>query len=154
MSSYILRIVSAAIICGIAGSVLKGKTAAGQLVRLLCGLLMSVTVISPLTDISFNNLTDYFEQLSVDASAHTDKGESDAQESIAAIIKPRLETYILDKANSMGLQITVEVELDDSNHSFPCGVTVEGNVSPYAKEVLGAYIEDTLNIEKEQLRWT
>ena len=50
-------------------------------------------------------------------------------------------------------QIAVEVELDDNNHSIPCGITIDGSVSPYIKEVMGDYIEQTLGITRENQRW-
>ena len=53
----------------------------------------------------------------------------------------------------MGLQITVEVELDDSNSSVPSKVRIIGNISPYAKEVMGMYIEEKLGIAKEYQQW-
>jgi len=60
----------------------------------------------------------------------------------------------LDKANRMGLQISVEVELDDKRGNIPCGVTVTGKLSPYARTALGAYMEETLGIAKEKQKWS
>ena len=153
MKGYILRVICAGIICAITGNLLKGKTALTQLVRLLCGILMLITVISPLGNLSFQGVSNYWNSLTVDASEYTKQGESMAHDSIAGIIKPQLEAYILDKASRMGLEIAVEVELDAGNHSLPRGVQISGNLSPYAKEVLSSYITDTLGIAKEQQRW-
>ena len=58
----------------------------------------------------------------------------------------------MDKADRMGLEISLEVELDDNN-SVPSGACISGDLSPYAKKVLGEYIEDSLGIAKENQKW-
>ena len=154
MNNYILRVICAGILCAIAGNLINGKSTPAQLIRLLCGLLMLITVISPLGNLTFQGISDYWSGLTVDASQYTAQGESMAQDSISGIIKPQLEAYILDKASRMGLEIAVEVELDAGNHSLPCGVHITGKLSPYAKEVLSSYITETLGIAKENQQWT
>ena len=153
MREYILRVVAAAMICAVAGVLLPPKNAAGQIVKLLCGVLLTVTIISPLTKVSFRNITHYFDALSVDADAYVENGSKLKQEKLAAIIKERTESYILDKAGQMGLQISVEVALDEDNNSIPCGITVIGQVSAYSKKILSGYINDTLGIAKEKQVW-
>ncbi len=153
MKSYILTILIAAMICAAAGILLPPKTSAGQITKLLSGVLLIVTVISPLTNISFRHLTDYLNGLSSGAEGYVEDGRAAAQEQIDAIIKAETEAYILDKASQMGLQIAVEVALDENNHSIPSGITVTGPLSPYTKEVLSGYITDTLGIAKEKQIW-
>lgn len=153
MRSYILGIVAAAIVCGIIRSLIDEKTSTGQIAKMLSGILMTLVVIAPLADISFSNIADYFEDISVDADCYSTDGKTDARIEVNKIIKANTEAYILDKAASMGLEIAVEVELNDGNDSIPCGVTISGAVSPYAKQVMGAYIADNLGISKENQRW-
>ncbi len=153
MKDYILSIIAAAIVCGIVNSLLRDKSGSGQILRILTGVLMAITVLKPLASISFSHITDYLDDLSTTADAYVEEGKSAAQESIAAIIKSRSEAYILDKANQMGLDIAVEVELDAGNNSIPCGVTISGALSPYAKNVLTDYIINGLGIPKENLQW-
>jgi len=153
IKSYVLSIIVAAIICAAAGILLPPKTAVGQIVKLLSGTLLIVTVVSPLTNISFRNITDYLNGLSSAADVFVEDGRAAAQAEIGAIIKTETEAYILDKARQMGLQIVVEVALDENNHSIPCGVTISGTLSPYSKENLSNYIADTLGIAKEKQIW-
>ena len=152
MRNYIISIVVAGIVCGIAGTMLSKNTATGKLANILTGVLMCVTILTPLTKISFDHITDYFDTLSMDADYYTQSGKTAAQTDIYTIIKSQTEAYILDKAKSLGLEVAVEVELDDNN-SVPCGVTVTGAISPYAKRVMVAYIEETIGIAKENQRW-
>ena len=153
MKDYILRIVMAAIVCAIAGGLLNEKTTAGKLARLLCGIFLTITVFSPFANVRFQNITDYFDDISVEAQSYVEDGTTAAENSINGIIKRQTEAYILDKANLMGLEITVEVELDEEENSVPCGVKLTGNASPYAKQVLGAYIAENLGVAKENQRW-
>jgi len=153
MSDYILRIVAAAMICASAGVLMPAKSTIGQMVKLLCGVLLTVTVISPLTKVSFRNISDYFDDLSVDADSYVEEGSIAMQEQLTAIIKEKSESYILDKAGQMGLQIAVEVALDEDNNSIPCGITITGKVSAYSKKILSGYISDTLGIAKENQIW-
>ncbi len=154
MKHYVIAIVSAAIICAVGRSLINEKSTAGQLVRLLTGILMSVTLVAPIVNISFENIVSYMDGLAIEADSYITKGTSVAQESIDGIIISQTEAYILDKADRMGVRISVEVELDEDNDSVPCGVTVKGMVSPYAKEVISKYIEDTLGITRENQKWT
>ena len=154
MRDYILSIVIAGIVCGITNSLLNEKTANGKILKMLTGILMCITVFAPLARISFSHIGNYFDDLSLEADKYITIGTSDAENDISAIIKSQTEAYILDKAKSMGLDITVEVELDDHNNSVPCGVTINGPVSPYVKEVMTDYIENQLGITTENQRWT
>lgn len=153
MKSYVISIVAAAVVCAVTRSLLSEKTAAGQIARLLSGILMTLTVVAPLANITFDNLTGYLDGLSLAADGYVEDGKAAAQDSVAEIIKSQVEAYILDKADSMGLEIAVEVALDDGNDTVPCRVTITGTLSPYAKEVMSAYIEENIGVTKENQRW-
>lgn len=152
MKRYILSIVISGIVCGITGTMLNKNTTTGKLVKILTGVLMCVTILTPLTQISFEHITDYFDTLSIDAEYYTQNGKSAAQTDIHAIIKSQTEAYILDKAESLELKVAVEVELDE-NDSVPCGVIITGAISPYAKRIMEAYLEETIGISKENQQW-
>jgi len=153
LKEYVLRIVAAAIVCAVARGFLGKKTATGRITALLSGIFMAAAVITPLGNIHFYGVSDFWDDLSVDAKKYVTEGTTNAEKQRLNIIKSQCEAYILDKANRMGLQIAVEVELDGYNGNIPCGAVISGNVSPYAREQLGAYIEDTLGIAKEKQEW-
>ena len=153
MKQYILSIVVAGIICAIVDLLLDKKTSVGKLAKILTGILMSVTILNPITQISFKNVGNYLNSISIDASSYVEQGKSSAQGEISSIIKAQTEAYILDKAKSMDLDVAVEVELDENN-SVPCGVTIIGDISPYAKGLMASYIEETVGITRENQKWT
>ena len=151
---YILSVVAAGAVCAMVSALISNKTPTGKLAGMLCSIFMAVTALSPLIHVRFQSLTNYLTDISADADAFVDEGKTSAQQSASAIIKTQTESYILDKANRMGLEISVEVELDEDNNSIPCGVSVIGNVSPYAKQMLSAFMEENLGIAKEHQKWT
>ena len=75
-----------------------------------------------------------------------------AREAERDIIKARIQAYILDKADSFGTQLDVEVILDQDN--IPTSVELRGNISPYAKAQLTGIITENLGIPKEYQLWT
>ena len=150
---YLLSVIAAAILCGIVNTIIGKKGAYFAIVRLICGLFMALTVISPLVKIQLNDLTDYVNGLSWQANTAVANGEAMALDEMGAIIKAQTEAYILDKAVSMELDIDVEVTLSSEMPPIPCTVTVKGAVSPYAKEVLRKYIANDLGIPEEDQLW-
>ena len=153
MKAYILSIIATAILCAIIKAFIGEKSATGKIAGLLCGIVMAITVVKPLKDIKFYNIPSYLHSISADADRYIQDGTNAAEKSVAGIIKAQTEAYILDKADRMGLDISVEVELDGKNGSVPVGVIITGKLSPYAKEVLGSYLQDDLGIAKEKQQW-
>ena len=66
--AYLLRIVAAAIICGIATSLVGTKGSLASSLKLICGIFISITLISPLVNIKITDMTDYFDGIKADAS--------------------------------------------------------------------------------------
>ena len=153
MKNYILSIIIAGIICAIIDLLLDKKTIVGKIAKMLSGILMCITILNPLSNISFKYISNYFHSISVDATNYVQDGKTSAQRDIASIIKTQTEAYILDKAESIGLAVVVEVELDENN-SVPCGVTIAGDISPYAKGLMASYMEETIGITRENQKWT
>lgn len=150
---YLLCITAAAIVCSITVGLMGKKGAYGALIKLLTGLFLTVTVISPWTKLDLADISAYTEGLSIDAGDAVAHGESVANEATAAIIKSQTEAYILDKAASMDLDIEVEVTLSSEAPPVPATVSVTGEVSPYAKERLRQCIANDLGIPEENQSW-
>ena len=74
-----------------------------------------------------------------------------AGEAEGNIIKSRVQAYILDKADSFGTSLEVEVILDQDH--IPVSVELQGNISPYARAQLTEIIEEDLGIPKEHQLW-
>ena len=153
MKNYVISILACAIICSIACSVFDNKSSTGRIIKILTGILMTATILIPLKNFDSYNISGFFNSASMEANEYVEEGKKDFRNNVTDIIKSRTEAYILDKAKSMELDISVEVELSDEN-SVPCGIKVTGSVAPYEKNILSDYIEETLGIPKENQKWT
>lgn len=154
ISTYLLRITTAALVCGIAIHLLGEKDTLGRITRLLAGIFMALTIVSPWTSVKFDDLTYYFESVSIMADDSVSDGEIMAREELEAIIKSQTQAYILDKADSFGADLTVEVILSSSEIPIPCGVRIAGEISPYGKSRLSQMIAEDLAIALEDQIWT
>lgn len=153
IGQYILTVVSATILVSIVTTLVGNKSSTAPYIRLVGSLFIAVTVFSPLLGIRADGIVGYFS--SVDASADRIIVESQAtvHNQKVSIIKEKTEAYILEKAESLSLNISVEIDFDDANSVAPTTVRIYGSVSPYAKDQLSKAISSDLGIPEEQQKW-
>ena len=151
---YILSVVASAIISAIVIGILGKKGSYAQIAKLLCGLFVLITAVSPWVNIQIRERSSFFESIQSDSEEAVRTGERMAHEATAEIIKSQTEAYILDKAAAMGLRLSVEVTLDCAQPPKPESVTIRGSVSPHAKQTLSNYIRNDLGISEDKQLWT
>ena len=151
--SYLLQIISSALICGILIHLMGKKGLLTELVKILAGIYMIITVMSPWVNIPIVRLQDITCDISAEAETAVQDGINSSREAISKIITERTQTYILDKATSLGINISVDVRLTEDMVPKPSAVTLSGPVSPYAKSILAAYIVDNFGISMEDQTW-
>lgn len=154
IGQYLLSVSGVAILCSILLRLLEGKGGDAALVKMLCGIFMTLTVVSPFTQVRISDFANLLPDITTDAEAAVADGELNAKNALAACITERLEAYILDKAAGMDVALTVEVELTGDTIPFPKCVRLSGDVSPYAKSRLQSMIANDLGIDKENQLWT
>ena len=150
---YLLRLICAALVCGLLTRLMGNKGLLSELVKLLAGVCMAITVLSPWVDIPKLRLEEITRDFTFNAEAFTESGKNSAYRAMADIIKERTEAYILDKAKALGAEITVEVDLSVDEIPYPTGATLEGAISPYGKSLLSSYISENLGISMEDQTW-
>ena len=150
IKEYLLSVTAAAVICGLVTTLVGKSGSISDLLKLLCGLFMCATVIKPAVDVKLDDVYNFTDQLAVNSDLAVSRGEEMATEEMKRIIKDRTETYILDKANALGAEVEVEITLEDV---IPAGVTVTGDLSPFAKSSLAATITQDLGIPPEEQIW-
>ena len=86
--TYIVSVVAAAIVCAVAKLLIDQKSASGAVVKLIAGLLLTVTVIGPVTNIQFLDISKDIEDLTLSADVVVDTGTAYAAENTAAHLFP------------------------------------------------------------------
>lgn len=147
---YIISVTAAAMLCGILTALVGGKHIK-PVWKLIAGIFLTLTAVRPLADIDLNAVPALAEVYSLQAEDAVSAGETMMVSQTQAIIKSRLEAYILDKAKAMGVTLTAEVSLNE--HSLPVAVRLSGDVSPGAKSRLQSIIATDLAIPKEAQTW-
>lgn len=121
---------------------------------MLCGLVLAVIVLHPISGLQMEDLAFDLLPSAGEGERMADRGEKITRQAMADIIKSRTEAYILDKAAALEGSLTVKVTLSEDDIPVPVGVTLSGNLSPYARSQLTNVIEKDLGISKENQLWT
>ena len=153
LRDYLLCLTSAAILCAVVKSVLPGKGPSSRLITLICGAVLTVTALKPIVSVDLKDIDEIWSRYVVPDSYYTDIGENMSAEAMADIIKEKCEAYIQDKATSLGLDITVSVDLNEDDIPAPAYVRISGQASPYGRSMLQQIIASELGVGKEGQEW-
>lgn len=154
VKAYLISITAASIVCGVVNALAGKKGAVSSVLKLLTGLFLALTVIRPAIRFSISTIDVYIADVNVQANAAVAEGKIMASEELAAIIKDETQAYILDKAAALGVDIEVDVILNEATPPLPEGVLLTGAISPYAKAQISELITDDLGIPKEAQQWS
>ena len=147
LTQYILTVVTAAMLVGILQS-LAGEGTMGTLTKLLGGVFLALTMLSPVLRLEIPDPAEWFSDMVFDGEAMAAEGTALAADAKEDIIRSQVEAYILDKA---GVDLAVSVALDDEG--IPCGVALTGEVSPQTKAQLSRMLADDLGLGEEVQQW-
>ena len=150
---YLIRIIVVALICGILTGLLEKESSAHRITRFVCGLLMVFTVISPIMDIELQGVFTFTDTLFQSGEIVAQDGQDISEIAMRTIIKRETEAYILDKAASLGVELEVDVLLEDTYPMAPKTVRLSGSISPYVRNRLQNIIAEELGISKENQIW-
>ena len=153
VKEYILNIVAVGMITAICITLVQKNTSAGMIIKMLGGIFLVITLISPLVKIRFDDLSSLWEQVSAEGNVLAKEGSNSTQEVLSTVIKEDLEAYILDKADELGLTLRITVQMDQHNAVMPQTVKLQGAASPYQKRLLSAFMEEELGITEAQQEW-
>ena len=147
---YVLSLTAAALLGGLLLSCVP-EGSARKILRLVCGILLTVTALRPLEQLRLPDpgaLTgEYRQQAEAAAAMGQEMARQEAQEGI----QDALEAYILDKAAELSLDITPELFLDETG--MPVSVYMEGEISPEKRRHLQSVITNDLGIPGEAQKW-
>ena len=150
MNEYVIALTACSLICGILLSIFPNGPLQG-IMKLICSsYLVLVCILSVRSmDLSdWEQLADIYSEVGVSITA---EGENMAMQERIQLIKAGVETYIYDKAASMGYSVDAVVKLD--RDCIPCFVQLTGKVPSEIQQELSTMITDELGILKEDQQW-
>lgn len=147
-----LSIICASLICGIFTGLLGKSRTAGS-VRLVCGCVLLITLLSNMKPLLRISVPELMEQNILEAREQALYGKQQAEADLQAIIKDSCEAYILDKAAELNASVTVEVELSGAELPVPHGAVIAGTVSADTKAKLSRVLAEDLGIAEEDQLW-
>lgn len=117
-------------------------------------LLVTLAVISPIAKLEPQGIKEIFRSMEAQVMDTNSTVERSNQELLSQLIKEQCETYILDKAVAMELELSVEVTLDASEtYPTPSSVRLTGVYSEEARRELSKFIEDKLGVALADQEW-
>ena len=152
-SGYVVSIISVCIVISIIRNLTSGHHS-DSIICVICGIVVTITVIAPLAKVRLSDISDQIDYVRTDADLLVQAGADQSQQQLRSIITDEIAAYILEKAETLGANLTVEVMLDDSSIPVPSGVRIRGNISPYNREKLSSIIQQDLGIPTEAQIWT
>ena len=153
ITEYLLSITTAGILCAVVRHILGDKHSSGKIIQAVCGVFMAITVFAPILHIKINDIESYFKSIQHSAEDAAAEGTEMACEAMAEIIKQKSGSYILDKAESVGASVGVNVKMSETNPPVPKEVILSGSVSPYDKKIISQYITANFGISEENQQW-
>ena len=136
---YLLSLVAVSLLTVLSRSLIP-EGGVRRIASVVCGLLLTICALSPLLQMEKETLRTGVEVKN--------------RELVSQIIKQTTQTYILDKAASMGLSVQAEVEMNDEGaYPYPYRVTLTGVCTEAQRRQLTRSIEENLGIPAERQAW-
>ena len=150
LREYLVSIVSASLLSGILIRLAR-NSASGEIVRMLCGILITIVLIQPITGKKALLWESALPEFSAQAEDVIAEGTAAADNMRKEFIKQRVQTYILSRAGAMDADIQASVTLGEN--FVPCHVRITGRISPINRSKLTQLISSELGIPREQQEW-
>lgn len=152
IKTYLLSICGAAFICAVING-FWSKKSYGALGKLMTGLFLALSILQPLSKADIQIQNDYFLRFDHESQKAIQAGKEESISALCELIKENTAAYILQRAQSLHVQITVDVAVAQGDVPIPEMVYITGNIAPYAKQQLQEMIENDLGIPKENQIW-
>ena len=147
----LLSVIACCLVSGILTELLS-DTAAKTLIRRICALGILLSLLRPLSSPDWDAVLDLQEQPWDPAETWIAEGQQAAQDAQAACIQHACETYILEKAEMLGVTLT-EVSITLNEDLTPGSARLRGGGNDDLREELREILTGDLGIPKEQQQW-
>lgn len=152
IGAYLIAVTAACMLAVMADALVKSPPVR-RVARLVGGLLILLTVLSPLVRLEARDLTEFVESLAQDANLDAEAVQTDYREQWAERVRELLEQNIEQQAASMGLTLRAEVVVRIRECPEPESVTLHGAAAPEEQMALQVYLVQTLGFVKERVIW-
>jgi stage III sporulation protein AF len=148
---WLLSLLTASLICAAAESLMP-PGAVKRVGRLVCGMVLLCTVLSPVANLDLDGgqrwLEEYLTGLDEEKGA---LGQVVNQE-MKTIIEEKYAAYIVDKATELGFSCTAQVQCqsDEDGLAVPWQTSVSGPLREEDRERLGQIIAQDLGVPAER----
>lgn len=126
-------------------------------VRLICGLVMVLSVVGALKRLDFSGYSQELTKWRMQSDSLTDTIEGVNNELERTIIEEKCEAYILDKASGLDISIekvSVLADWDTEGYWYPVSVELKSDGVPTNRQKLEYHIEAELGISEEKIIWS
>lgn len=152
IGAYLIAATAACMLAVMADALVKSPPVR-RVARLVGGLLILLTVLSPLVRLEARDLTEFVEGFAQDANLDAEAVQTDYREQWAERVRELLEQNIEQQAASMGLTLRAEVVVRIGECPEPESVTLHGAAAPEEQMALQVYLVQTLGFAKERVIW-
>ena len=156
LKNWIISVTAASIIAAAAVAVTP-KGSVRKMVRFAGGLVLFIAMAAPLKEIDSRDIAFFSMQYRADYEGYEEKLIRANDTMIKSIIEDKTRTYILQKANELGIDCDAEIRTTkrDDGYPYPDSVTVSvnGNASPALQKELSRAIAAELGIPYDKQKW-
>ncbi len=148
---WILTVTGTALVAS-AALALAPEGGAKRSLRFICGLMMMAALMSIALKLEAFGLGEYAARYNLEAQGYIEEAMAGSRDETRFIIESRCETYILDKAEALGVRVeSVEVTAawSGGGYWYPVSAVIEGDESVE----LSRTIEAELGIDAGSLSW-
>ena len=150
---YLLSLVAVSLLTVLSRSLIP-EGGVRRIASVICGLLLAICALSPLLQFDIDTAAQSIARIQMEKETLRTGVEVKNRELVSQIIKQTTQTYILDKAASMGLSVQAEVEMnDEGSYPYPYRVTLTGACTEAQRRQLARSIEENLGIPAERQAW-
>ncbi len=150
LRSGLAAVVAAGLVTAILPELLKDG-AVKQTVRLVCGVLILLLVLAPLSRLDLTAFGQYLAEIQMEQEMLETGIPVENEKILKGIIQEKTEAYILDKAGELGADITVSVTVESGDaYPYPAAARITGPLTEEQQTALAAYLAQTLAIPKER----
>ena len=153
IGQYLLSVTAVCFLLSLVQSVLPNGVGK-RTVTMTGGLLLILAVLSPAAKPDAMSFAQILSRTRMEMEEMRTGIAVENRALLAAIIKEKTEAYVCDKAVGLGVEVTVQVTLqDEAGYPYPCHVVLAGRIAPAEQQQLSRMITEDLGIPPEEQEW-